>query len=294
LITAGDGISDKVNYNISGQVSNASFVNPSLQKIAVNVSYLQNKEVQLTGYKIADGSLIEPTPKGLLVTDNIGGDTPTLPQGYSWFCAGAFKGSYHVFTTGTTGPFTVTWKFYWSRVTSGSSFGAPMMAIYAGTPIWVERDSEGAVREDGTIMRSQANWPLGSIGDLPGPGGGERMCDCYGYFGCDSNCSGELDPIAWAPHHCTGLGAAACWIAGLLIGDPFSGSYPCCGACYTTDSTGSPFWTYDTVLSKQNGYTEYTLKTTTDPAPGTYTVLFFNAENRISFDTTSASVTYVY
>ena len=278
LITTGSNISDKVNYNISGRVANVS-INQSLQTITVNVSYLQGKQVQLTGYKIADGSLTEPASRGLLVTDNIK-NVPTLPQGYGLFCLGQFKGYYHVFETGTTGPVAATWKFSWARVGSGGllDIGAPIMAIYTGVPDWAQRDYLGTVREDGIVVRNQNGLWLANfigMGDLPGPGGGQTICRCCD----DDSCSGgEANPIAYTPHHHNSF---LC-----LLGGYWGGTYPCCG--YSA-SGGEIFWTYD--KSGSSGYAENTL-TTGNLSPGKYTVLFFNAENKINLNTISASVNY--
>ena len=283
LITTGSNISDKVNYNISGQVDNDVSINQSLQIITVNVSYLQGKQVQLTAYKIADGSLTEPAPRGLLVTDNLQ-NVPTLPQGYAAFCLGTFKGYYHVFNTSTYGPVSASWKFRWTRVGSGGilDIGAPIMAIYTGVPYWASRDYLGVVREDGIVVRNQ-NEGLGGligIGDLPGPGDG-GMCDCCsGGSGPsdDSYCNGEDNPLYWAPHHHWSIW---CWLF-------YDGQYPCCGL---SASGGEILWTYDS--SGSSGNVSTTLTTTANLSAGTpYTALFFNGENSISLDTISASVNY--
>ena len=286
LITTGGNISDKVNYNISGQVANDVSINQSLQIITVNVSYLQGKQVQLTAYKIADGSLTEPAARGLLVTDNLQ-NVPTLPNGYSFLCLGQYKGYYHVFTTGISGPAALSWKFKWTHIGSGGLFdvGAPMMAIYNGTPNWASRDYLGVVREDGVVVRNQNEGLFGliGIGDLPGRGDA-AMCDCCtggGGPSDDSYCDGEDDPLYWAPHNHTDFWHFESWF--------YLGQYPCSGGSYE----GNPaeiFWTYD---SGANPYVDYTLTTTANlSARATYTALFFNGENQVSLDTISASVNY--
>ena len=279
-ITTGTNISDTVNYNISGTVSNVS-VNQSLQAITVNVSYFRGKQVQITGYRIADGSLMNASSRGLLVTDNIK-DVPTLPNGYSFLCLGQYKGYYHVFTTGTSGPASMSWTFHWTRVSSSWDLGAPMMAIYSGIPSWASRDYLGVVRTDGIVVRNQ-NEGLGGligIGDLPGPGDG-GMCDCCSGGGGpsdDSYCNGEDNPLYWAPHHHWSIW---CWLF-------YDGQYPCCGL---SASGGEILWTYDS--SGSSGNVSTTLTTTANLSAGTpYTALFFNGENSISLDTISASVNY--
>lgn len=289
-IMADGNISDTVNYIVSGEVTNASETQP-LQQIAVTVSYMHGKEVQVTGYKTDDGSRAVPPPMGLTVTDNIQ-NVPNIPQGYSWFCADSFKGFYYVFTTGTAGPASATWTFEWERMSSGASLGAPMMAVYQGVPDWVNRDAEGEIRQQGIIIRPQGNYPLGSMGDLPGPGGGAWLCDCYSFFGCEPECDDEADPIAYAPHHCgVGEGRILCWLGTLGW---FTGPYPCCGGCFG----GHIFWSYDDPTDlfppfPESGIVSNTLTTGT-LQPGQYTVLFFNAENRINLDTITAAVAYQY
>jgi len=284
-ITTGGNISDTINYTISGQVTNVS-VNQSLQQITVNVSYLYGKQVQLTAYKISDGSLTEPTPRGLLVTDNIK-NTPTLPQGYGGLCLGTFRGYYHVFTTGTVGPAAIHWKFYFDTISSGFiDIGAPIIAVYEGVPYWVRYDYQDLVIEDGMIVRNQNGlwlFDVAGIGDLPGPGGGESMCRCCDDDSCqhpDGSSETSADnPLYYMPHHHSSFGI---WLLCLF----YSGVYPCCG--YSNDG-GEIFWSYDNSLS--SGYAEDTL-VTGNLDPGTYTVLFFNSENCKNLDTISASVSY--
>jgi|GEM_PF-5003199 len=292
-LTVGN-VTDVINYNISGQVANVSLsANESLQQITVNVSYLLGKQVQLIGYKTADGELTEPASKGLLVTDNLL-NVPNLPQGYSFLCAGQFKGYYHIFNVSTAGYISMTWKFRWSRVSSTASMGAPMMAVYgprSGGEPWASRDYLDQVRDTGIVVRNQNRgaFDLIGIGDLPGPGGGAAMCDCCDVGGDVGRtyCDNESDPIAYAPHHC---GLFQGWLICAL--GLYFGSYPCCGACWGSNDAGSIFWTYDSTLSKKNGYVEHTLLTDAAVQPGTYTVLFFNGEDNINLDTISASVTY--
>ncbi|MFA5367627.1 MAG: prepilin-type N-terminal cleavage/methylation domain-containing protein, partial [Dehalococcoidia bacterium] len=277
LITTVEEISDTINYEVSGQVTNVSAGLP-VQQITVNVGYLAGKDVELTGYKTGDGSLFDREPTGLLVTDNIK-RAPTLPQGYGGFCLGTFRGYYHVFTVGTEGPASIHWKFYWEKTVDYYALfdlGAPIIALYEGTPSWVLRDSNGEVKKNAMIVRNQNGlWlaDVAGIGDLPGPGAGEMMCSpCAD----DEMYEDEDNPIYYTPHHCdphiilwiipTNLG----WIACLLGGS--TGPYPCCGACKTgADEREDYFWRYHG--SESSGYAEDTL-VTGDLEPGTYTVLF--------------------
>ena len=316
ITTNTSNISDKVNYNISGQVIVKQFnnvtmnynyngtTNQSLQQIVVNVSYLTNKQIQLTDYKTADGSYYTASSRGLAVTDNIE-HFPRLPEGHGISCEGQFKGYYHVFTTGSSGTISATWKFNWDRDDPNiGDFGCPMMAIYRGVPSWASRDYLGVVRQDGFVLRNQADlggWAswftaffTGSstvgMGDLPGPGDGSTMCQCCGD---PTSCQDESNPIAWDPHsHRVGfvlfgdITRNLCW----LSGSDSNNGYPC---CMFTGSNSEVFWNYD--KNSKNvpyGYNvQDTLVTPAEPA-GTYTVLFFNAETKINIDTVSASVTY--
>ncbi|MFA5374574.1 MAG: type II secretion system protein [Dehalococcoidia bacterium] len=282
LITAGGNISDIVNYNISGQVSNVSTYQ-GLQEITINVSYFTGKEVLLTGYKSSDGSLVELRTTGMRVTDNIP-NVPTLPQGYGGLCLGSFRGYYHVFTTGTAGPVSMNWKFDWTSIASAFiDIGCPIIAVYNGTPDWTITDYQGEVRENGIIVRQQNGlwlFDVAGIGDLPGPGGGESMCKP-----CDDDYydPDEENPLYYMPHHHSSFGI---WLLCLF----YSGSYPCCG--YSLDGTPAEvFWSYDN--SGSSGTAEDTLVTTGNLSVGTYTVLFFNAENVKNLNTVSASVSYL-
>lgn len=286
LIIENEDIIDVVNYGITGQVTNVSTDQP-LQQISVNVSYLPDKELQLIAYKTDDGALAVPAPRGLIVTDNVQ-NVPTLPQGYAGLCAGTYKGYYHIFTTGTEGPVSIHWKFDWNEVSSGwVDIGCPIIAVYEGVPDWASRDYLGAIREDGIIVRNQNEgfFSLVGIGDLPGPGD-DSMCNCcHGALGPDddSYCDGEANPIYWMPHHHYSF---------LCDGFDFWSppTYPCCGL---SDDGGEWFWLYDQPDSVTSGTAEDTL-VTGNLSPGTYTVLFFNAENKNNLDTISASVTYIY
>jgi type II secretory pathway pseudopilin PulG len=317
ITTNTSNISDKVNYNINGQVIVKQFnnvtmnynyngtTNQSLQQIVVNVSYLTNKQLQLTDYKTADGSYYTASSRGLAVTDNIK-NFPRLPEGHGISCEGQFKGYYHVFTTGSNGTISATWKFNWNKddFTIGD-MGCPMMAIYRGVPSWASRDYLGVVRQDGFVLRNQndlkgfASWIsqifTGSttfgMGDLPGLGNGNAMCKC-----CDTgSCQDESNPIAWDPHsHSYGFNwwnwfdiRNICTLPGAYDVD---NSYPCCGYA---GSNSEVFWNYDSNSNNVHyGYNvQDTLVTPSEPA-GTYTVLFFNAETKINIDTVSASVTY--
>jgi type II secretory pathway pseudopilin PulG len=280
-------LSDIINYSINGRIDNTS-VSQYLQLISVNVSYLQGRQVELTGYKLADGSLIEPTTRGFLVTDNIK-NSPTLPQGYGGLCLGTFRGFYHVFTTGIEGPASVHWKFNWNEVSGGSvDIGCPVIAVYEGVPNWVKRDSEDQVREDGTIVRQQNGlwlFDAAGIGDLPGIGNGNVMCQpCTdAYYDPDT----EENPLYYKPtSHIYWLENfftvfVPCGLGGYIVNH----GYPCCGY----SSPHEIFWSYDT--SGSSGTAEDSL-VTGNLDPGTYTVLFFNSENQKNLDTISASVTY--
>lgn len=298
LITvAGSDIKDKLNYNISGRVE---YVNSStsLQKISVNVSYLHGKEVWLVGYKDAGGDItVNASYKGLLVTDNIQ-NMPILYSGSGGIfvgCATLFPGYYHVFNT-SGGPASITWNFSWTRWDSGvTSMGAPMIAIYQGVPAWADRDYLGVVKPDGVIYRPQGNFAPGSIGDLPGNGPGgladiALVCRCWQWDAwppspCAQNCANENDPVWWIPHHCT---------IGLYDG------LPCSGACGDILDIGEDlYWHYDggdlglwPGYPLADGNTLDRTFTTGTLAAGTYTILFFNSEDKINIDTTAASITY--
>lgn len=305
LITTVEEISDTINYEVSGQVTNVSAGLP-VQQITVNVGYLAGKDVELTGYKTGDGSLFDRDPSGMLVTDNIK-RVPTLPQGYGGLCLGTFRGYYHVFTTGTAGPVSIHWKFYWEKVSGGAiDIGCPILAIYGphtttandpflkGLPPWVYLDYEGEVRKNAMITRNQNGlwlFDAAGIGDLPGHGIGNGdyiMC-----MACDEEYIDwdEENPLYYTPHHHNIMPnwlflLDPCFYGGYFFGA--DGSYPCCG--YSGDG-GEVFWMYDN--SGSSGYAEDTLVTGL-LQPGTYVVLFFNAENLKNLDTISASVSYYY
>jgi len=285
-VTAGENISDIVNYNITGQVSNVSTYQ-GLQQISVNVSYLVGKQVLLTGYKSSDGTDVTRRTTGMRVTDNIP-NVPTLPQGYGGFCLGSFRGYYHVFTTGTAGPVSMHWKFDWSAVSGGSvDIGCPIIAIYSGTPSWTLTDWQGEIRENAIIVRNQNGlWiaDLAGIGDLPGPGNGATMCICCA--DAAESCAGESNPLYYKPTSHLPFLSGSWWLC-LFGGYLVDHGYPCCGYSQAHEI----FWSYDSGTST-SGTTEDTLVTGTLPA-GTYTVLFFNAENMKNLDTVSASVCYL-
>ena len=297
LITTVENVSDTINYVVTGQVTNVTAGIP-LQQITVNVGYLTGKEVNLIGYRTGDGSLFDRDPSGLLVTDNIE-SVPTLPQGYGGLCLGTFRGFYHVFTIGTAGPVSMHWKFYWDEVAGGAiDIGCPILAIYGyhdntddGLPPWVLYDYTGEVKKNAMITRNQNGlwlFDAAGIGDLPGPGGGETMC-----LACDDDYidPDEENPLYYTPHHWNTMPwwlawLDPCWYGGYYYG--VDGSYPCCGY---SDDGGEVFWMYDN--SGSSGYAEDTLVTGL-LQPGTYVVLFFNAENMKNLDTISASVSYYY
>jgi hypothetical protein len=288
LITeTGGNIVDKINYNISGRVEN---VNTSLQKITVNVSYLNGKKVQLIGYKEDAGNINITTPyRGMLVTDNIQ-NVPVLYSGSGGTdiaCNPTFNGYYHVFNT-SGGQVSITWDFNWIRWDDGSgsevgvnpSMGAPMIAIYSGIPNWANRDYLGVPKIDGKIQRQQDNMNIYllqyPIGALPGAftGSGDTSCQCW----CPDNCSGESAPEWFVPHDCLSR----------------YNDYPCTGTCLSDDE----YWYYDeplgscsyVVVCDMSGTLDRTFTTTL--SAGTHTILFFNAENKIDIHTTTAAIVY--
>jgi hypothetical protein len=122
------------------------------------------------------------------------------------------------------------------------------------------------------------------IGDLPGIGNGNTMCkpcdpDYYDY-------ENEDNPLYYKPTSHLAFLSGPWWLCllGLYTVDH---GYPCCGYSQAHEI----FWSYDT--SGSSGTAEDTL-VTGDLEPGTYTVLFFNAENMKNLDTISASVTFYY
>ena len=119
ITSSGGNISDKINYNISGQVSRVG-TNPLLEKITVNVSYLNGKNVQLTGFKTAAASTSSPASppsKGQVVTDVIEDMPYEGGGGWALGCAfgeniscGTYTGYYHGFTTTGWGNISATWS----------------------------------------------------------------------------------------------------------------------------------------------------------------------------------------
>jgi len=278
LITTGSNISDKVNYNISGQVSDVS-INQSLQLVTVNVSYLTGKQVQLTGYKAARESLSSPPAKGNIVSDVVE-DMP-FEQAGGWALGslfggnnsgGTYTGYYHVFTTSQSANISATWKFNWVNELYDQllfniyTWGNPYIGIYNGTPPWVNRDYQGNVEPDGVIFRS-GSCNLFNGGCMPG-------CSC---IGCADP---EPTPIAMNP--------ATCAIDPTAIISTLNGNYE--------KLSHNPDWTWLTwwLEAVKKGSYEFTVTTPTAKEAGTYTVLFFNGEDRISYQTVSATVTYVY
>jgi len=270
LVTTGSNISDKVNYNISGQVRNVS-ANQSLQQITVNISYLQGKQIQLTSYKAARESLSSPPAKGKIVSDVIE-DMPFAQAGGwalgSWFggnnSGGTYTGYYHVFTTSQNATISATWKFYFVNELYGQwndiyTWGNPYIGIYAGIPAWNNSDYLGNVEPDGVIFRNGAA-PATDGGCMPG-------CSCA---------AGPTDtaPIAMNPATC-GMDVST-----------YNGNYE----KLTRDAL--LWWIWGQAV--QSGYYELTVTTPTAQPPGTYTVLFFNGEDRLSYSTISATVTFVY
>jgi Tfp pilus assembly protein PilV len=275
-IMTGENISDRVNYNISGQVSDVS-VNQSLQLVTVNVSYLHGKQVQLTGYKAARESLSSPPAKGNIVNDVVE-DMPFLqPGGWALGCVfssntsesscGTYTGYYHVFTTSQSGYISATWKFDWVNELYGTvdgwwTWGAPYIGIYNGTPPWVNRDYQGNVEQDGVIFRPGLGFNGGCM-----PNANASSCDC--------DISGDSAPIVMNPASC---GANWC----VYVENNWN---------YEKPLYDCALWLFTAL---QSGSYEFSVTTPTAKEAGTYTVLFFNGEDRISYQTVSASVTYVY
>lgn len=280
-------ISDITNYVISGEVENID-VSQSLQKITVNVNYMAGKEdIELIGYKIAEGNAFTSAPpaKGNLVTDVIQDMPFESPGGWSLGCwdflewltgeegCGTWTGYYRTITTSQEGYISATWGFNWTNEMSGTiyrlcTFGAPWIGIYEGVPDWAKRDYLGQTYPDGVVFRPGSD-SFTHGGCMPG-------CDC------DPDIPGESMPIAMSPYNDNPSNDPCDW-------DPDIEN-----------------WTYEQdlwllqcaviLLSTDipNGYFEFTL-TTEDPVPaGTYTVLFFNGEDRISMETLTASIAYVY
>ena len=302
LITANGGnIMDKTNYNISGLVENVPG-SASLQKITVNVSYMNGKRIQLIGYKDAGESVININApyRNLFVTDNI----QNMPELYSGsfcpssdthcdHCAPVFTGFYHVFNT-SGGQASITWNFDWVRWDDGTgesgvnpSMGAPMIAIYKNIPSWANRDYLGVAKTDGLVQRQQDKMGVLAIGALPGTGnlsdGGDSACQCY----CNDNCSNESAPVWLVPYD---FG----YYAPIKIKN-YNSYFPCSGASLS----GDKYWYYDEPLGSCSDVIVCALSGTLDRtfttqslSPGTYTILFFNGENKINIETTTAAIAY--
>ena len=280
LITANGGnISDKINYNISGQVSRVS-TNPLLEKITVNVSYLNGKNVQLTGFKTAAASTASPASppsKGKIVTDVVE-DMPYLqPGGWALGClfgdsednhCGSYTGYYHVFTTTQSGYMSATWRFNWTNEVYPApnaifAWGAPYIGIYSGTPAWVKYDYQGNLEPDGVIFRPGCSTGGGNGGCMPDSD--SSTCGCPDMIN-------DSAPIVMRPDSCNINVWNMNWVYE-LYGDVYG---------------ESEWWAYP------GGYYEFSVTTPDHQDPGTYTVLFFNGEDRLSYQTISASVTYVH
>jgi Tfp pilus assembly protein PilV len=259
LVTApnASNTSDVINYNISGTVTNIS---ASLQKITVNVSYLQGKQVQLISYKAARTSVSHPPAQGQIVTDVVA-DMPFIPPGGWGFLGwGKWMGYYHVFYTTQTAKISATWRFYWvneiasTPILCAFTWGAPYIGIYAGIPSFAERDYLGNVFEDGIVLRS----------------GSFLLSGCMPGCSCPTDGPGDFATIIM---------------------------HPGCGI-----DCGEDNWTYEhnswllciPFDCPENGYFEFTVTTASAVPAGTYTVLFFNGEDRLHYETISASVTYIY
>jgi len=259
---------DIINYDMEGWVTNVS-AGQALQKITINVSYLSGKQLQLIGYKAGREWESSPPPAtGKIVTDVIEDMPFEQPGGWALGClfgedgCGTWTGYYHVFTTSQSAKISATWKFAWHNdlydvfLLCAFTWGAPYIGIYAGVPDWVQRDSEGNYYDDGVVFRPGADTLSGC---MPG-------CN-----NCDPPYSpAEQDPIIMEP---------GCSID--------------CGDDNWTYEHNS--WLFCVPLDcPEDGEFEFTVTTPTAQNASTYTVLFFNGEDRVSFDTESASVTYVY
>ncbi|MFA5054658.1 MAG: hypothetical protein WC562_00585 [Dehalococcoidia bacterium] len=269
-------ISDITNYTIDGEVEVLG-ISQSLQKITVNVNYMAGKEdVELIGYKIAEGNAFTSAPpaKGNLVSDVIQDMPFESPGGWALGCwgflewllgeqgCGTWTGYYRTITTSQEGYISATWGFNWTNEFANTiygyfTWGAPFIGIYAGVPDWAQRDYLDQPYPDGVVFRpgSDTAWDGGC---MPG-------------CGCDPDVPGDYAPIVKAPSGChidEGVEQWTyehnCWFLGIPCDKPATGYY------------------------------EFTVKTASPQPAGTYTVLFFNGEDRVSFETVTAAVTYVY
>jgi hypothetical protein len=264
-------ISDKLNYNISGQVTNVNNLS-SLQRITINVTYLNGRQEQLIGYKAAGSELFSPLAKGQIVTDIVSDMPYAGAGGLSWGCnwtdngsCGTYTGYYHVVTTSRLAKISGTWNFSFVNEIYGAwndvyTWGAPYIGIYNGTPGWVNLDADGNVEENGVIFRG--GLASGGGGCMPG-------CSC-------ATADSYAAPISMEPTSCTAtcVGVWDNWNYEKL-------TYDCLA-----------WWLWGQAV--EAGDYQFTATTTTAQPAGTYTVLFFNGEDRLSLQTRSASVTYTY
>jgi len=284
-------ISNFVNYNISGQVSNVSASQP-LQKITINVSYLNGKQVQLTGYTTAETTNVSSLQtKGLIVTDVVQ-DIPYLPPGgktgscsrhwYDWWhhpdtrsCeGGTYMGYYQIIHTGNKGYISATWTFNWVNEMYGKyhedaeySWGAPYIGIYQGIPAWVNNDSQDNVEPDGIIFRGISDYAYYRTLDcLHGYSSDSFTGGCMPGCHCKISISSDYAPIIMQPNGCCQNSSDANWFFEI--------------AGYYSDTPTGSFY--------------FSIKTPNTVNASTYTVLFFNGMDRVSIDTTSASVTYIH
>lgn len=292
-----DDIIDTVNYTISGQVANVS-ERESVQEITVTVDYLAGKQVNISSYKTAESSALSPPPpQGKLVTDTVE-DMPFLPTGGFWMW-GQWCGYYHVIETVSTGKISATWRFNWDRdVSCTASAGAPWVLIYGPDPAypgenraphWVRRNSLGDVITDGFICRGGSLLCAG--------------CPPNGDGKCIESQDGDYNAIA---HNPTTFDCAGEGIVGLVI----CSSSLTCGEdnWFFKDNweycTQSPWWYDDNNCDntcpgyigccRTDEYFEISVTTDSAVDPGVYTVLFFNGETTISFETISATVAYIH
>jgi len=259
LVTAPNisNTSDVINYTISGTVTNIS---NSLQKIIVNVSYLQGKQVQLIGYKAARTELSDPQAHGQIATDVIT-DTPFMaPGGWGFLGIGKWMGYYHVLHTSQTAKISATWKFYWVNEKADdfiiclNTWGAPYIGIYRGIPSFAQQDYLGTVLEDGIVLRPGSFLDGGCMPGCNCPTDGPSDFDTIiRHPSCSYDCSDDN----WMYEH-------SLWLLCIPLNCP------------------------------DDGYFEFTVTTPTAVEPGDYTVLFFNGEDRLHLETISASVTYIY
>jgi Tfp pilus assembly protein PilV len=145
------------NYNVSGTVSTATVSGlpvaiTALQKITVNVSYLFNKSVSVTAYKVpVDSGYSNLSSRCLIVTDVF--NVPILPPG-GFKKAGTYWGYYHVIESKCIGNISSgSWGFSTQsgHPPSAHGKGNSCVAIYTGIPAWTLDDGHGGKLSEGMI-----------------------------------------------------------------------------------------------------------------------------------------------